>query len=198
MEKRKQEHNKRLLYLSGILAVVRVLISKHLNQEISPYDIIGNIGEAVSVTLLLGWLYRKYIWRFKFVKWESMPRLYKRYSGVLKSSYDGIERPISLEIKQTLLSAEVRLISDESRSDSVNTTIKEINGQNTLLYTYLNEPMSAHRDHSPIHYGTAKLSIISERELKALTIQIGRQPATCFSLHWRNKLNVCKHQRIRP
>ncbi len=166
MEKRKQEHNKRLLYLSGILAVVRVLISKHLNQEISPYDIIGNIGEAVSVTLLLGWLYRKYIWRFKFVKWESMPRLYKRYSGVLKSSYDGIERPISLEIKQTLLSVEVRLISDESRSDSVNTTIKEINGQNTLLYTYLNEPMSAHRDHSSIHYGTAKLSIISERELK--------------------------------
>lgn len=95
-----------------------------------------------------------------------MPRLYKRYSGVLKSSYDGIERPISLEIKQTLLSVEVRLISDESRSDSVNTTIKEINGQNTLLYTYLNEPMSAHRDHSSIHYGTAKLSIISERELK--------------------------------
>lgn len=166
MEKRRKKHNERLLYLSGILAVVRVLISKYLNQEISPYDIIGNIGEAVSVTLLFGWLYRKYIWRFKFVKWESMPRLYKRYSGVLKSSYDDIERPISLEIKQTLLSVEVRFISDESRSDSVNATIKEINGQNTLLYTYLNEPMSAHRDHSPIHYGTAKLSILSERELK--------------------------------
>lgn len=166
MEKRRQKHNERLMYLTGILVVVRVLISKSLNQEIGPYGIVSNIGEAVSATVFIGWLYCKYLWRCEFFKWESMPRLHKRYNGILKSSYDRIERKINLEIKQTLLSVEVKLISDESSSDSVNATISEIHGQKTLLYTYLNEPMSAHRHHSQIHYGTAKLSIISDRELR--------------------------------
>ncbi len=101
--------------------------------------------------------YEKKLWKYDpFVK---IPRLHKEYEGVFISSYDSKERKVTMTIKQSLLSVEVILKTDESKSKSLSASIDNILGESQLTYSYLNTPNASVRERSAIHYGTAMLCV---------------------------------------
>lgn len=147
-----------------ILFTLRCVISwESILKGISLYDLFGYAGEAISVAVIFAGVYEKVLWRIN--PFENTPKLAKRYIGSLKSSYDHIERDATLEIKQTLLSVHVTLITKESKSKSLSASVDEILGEMQLTYCYLNAPKSEYRDRSEIHYGTATLSITNPMTL---------------------------------
>lgn len=83
----------------------------------------------------------------------------KHYSGILKSSYDGVDRSATLDIWQTFLSIHIIMKRSESRSRSVSAFLDDIFGETQLTYCYLNEPRTEFRDRSKIHYETATLCV---------------------------------------
>lgn len=147
-----------------ILFTLRCAISwQSIINSVSIYDLFGYAGEAISVAVIFAGFYEKLLWRVN--PFEKTPKLAKRYKGTLKSSYDNIERTASLEIKQTLMSVHITLISNESKSKSLSASIDEILGEIQLTYCYLNTPKSEYRYRSEIHYGTATLSITNPATL---------------------------------
>jgi len=106
------------------------------------------------------------LWRWTPFINKLTPKLSKRYIGTLKSSYDGKDRTVTLEIKQTFLSVRVYIKTNESKSSSIIASIEEILGENQLVYCYLNKPKSEYRNRSEIHYGTAMLDIYDDGMLQ--------------------------------
>lgn len=152
------------VWCSVVLFVLRCMFSwKSVISGISAYELYGYAGEAIGVAVLITGLYEKFIWKYN--RFEKTPKLAKRYTGILKSSYDHIERNAILEIKQTLLTVHVTLITDESKSKSLSASIDEVLGEEQLTYCYLNTPKSEYRDRSEIHYGTAVLAVSNPKEI---------------------------------
>lgn len=124
----------------------------------------GYAGEAVGLATVIMAAYERWLWRIN--PFETTPALKKIYTGKIVSSYDNIERPIELYIKQSLLPVQITMVSAESRSNSLSASVTGINGENSLIYHYLNTPQSKYRDRSEVHYGTAVLTIIDGTMLK--------------------------------
>lgn len=137
---------------------------KSIVENISIYDLFGYAGEAVGLATVIMAAYERWLWRIN--PFETTPALKKIYTGKIVSSYDNIERPIELYIKQSLLSVQITMVSAESRSNSLSASVTGINGENSLIYHYLNTPQSKYRDRSEVHYGTAVLTIIDGTMLK--------------------------------
>lgn len=153
------------VWSSVILFVIRCIFSwASILEGVSAYDLFGYAGEAISVAVILSGAYERFLWKIN--PFESTPKLEKRYVGKLKSSYDHVERDASLEIKQTLLSVHVTLITNESKSKSLSASIDDILGEMQLTYCYLNTPKSEYRARSEIHYGTATLSVANPQILE--------------------------------
>ncbi len=125
----------------------------------------NEIKNAFSVCLatLLSITYERWLWKFNPL--ESTPVLSKKYTGSLISSYDNIERNAELEIRQTLLTIQIILITGESKSKSLSSTIDDVLGEKILTYCYLNTPNANVRDRSEIHYGTAMLCVDNPNKL---------------------------------
>lgn len=152
------------VWSSVVLFALRCMFSwESILKSLSAYDLFGYAGEAISVAVIFAGIYEKVLWRIN--PFENTPKLAKRYTGTLKSSYDHIERKASLEIRQTLLSVRVILITNESKSKSLSASIDEILGEMQLTYCYLNTPKSEYRYRSEIHYGTATLSLANPMTL---------------------------------
>ena len=146
-----------------IFVLLYILSWKFGAQIFSLYDTFGYAGEAIGLTTILMAIYEKWLWKYN--KFEDTPVLNKVYEGFILSNYDGIKRDAILEIKQTLLSVHITLISGESRSRSISSSIDTILGEKQLTYCYLNIPKSEFRNRSEIHYGTAMLNITSQGNL---------------------------------
>lgn len=149
---------KKAMWIAIILFVIRTALSwEELKAAASIYTVFGYAGEAIGVAVVLMVCYEKCLWRYDpFVK---TPYIAGEYTGTLISEYDRTERNGILKIKQTFLSVEVSLKTEESKSRSVSGTIEEILGKPELIYTYLNEPGSGVRERSAIHFGTAMIVI---------------------------------------
>jgi len=146
------------MWTAIILFVGRCAISwKVLIASPDVYTIFGFAGEVIGITAVIMGLYERWFWKYN--PFEKTPVLKKRYTGILKSSYDNTIRKASLEVKQTLLSVHVVFISGESKSKSISASIDEILGENQLTYCYLNTPKSEFRHRSEIHFGTALLCV---------------------------------------
>ena len=149
---------------------------KSIVENISIYDLFGYAGEAVGLATVIMAAYERWLWRIN--PFETTPALKKIYTGKIVSSYDNIERPIESYIKQSLLSVQITMVSAESRSNSLSASVTGINGENSLIYHYLNTPQSKYRDRSEVHYGTAVLTIIDGTCLRAGIIRIEKQMGT--------------------
>lgn len=130
----------------------------------SLYDLYGYAGEAIAFSAAVMLAYEKFLWRYN--PFEKTPVLKKKYKGTLLSTYDGVERETILEVKQTLLSINVVLITGESRSRSISSSIEKIQDEWQLTYCYLNVPNANVRNRSTIHYGTALLCIENPEEIQ--------------------------------
>jgi len=152
------------IWTAIILFGIRLFIEwKWFTLSFDLYSFWGYAGEAIGITSILTVAYEKWFWKYN--KFESTPVLKKKYVGTLLSSYDNIQRDVELKIQQTLLSIHVTLISGESQSRSISSSIDIILGVPQLTYCYLNTPKTEFRHRSEIHYGTAMLCINSTEKL---------------------------------
>jgi hypothetical protein len=70
-----------------------------------------------------------------------------------------------MEIKQTYLSINISIDTNESKSKSFIASIEKRGGEQQLTYCYLNTPIASVRDRSAIHYGTAKLCLDGPKKI---------------------------------
>lgn len=153
------------LWVAIIIFCLRCFFSgTKIISEFSMYDLYGYAGEAIAFSAFVMFMYEKWWWKYN--PFEETPVLKKKYKGTLLSTYDGIERNATLEIKQTLLSTTIICITGESRSNSIASSIKKLQGEWQLIYCYLNVPQANVRDRNAIHYGTALLCIENPEEIK--------------------------------
>ncbi|MCD8118695.1 MAG: hypothetical protein LUE29_04310 [Lachnospiraceae bacterium] len=159
-----KEYLKDCLWVATGLFVVRCLISwPELVSNLSAYTLFGFAGEAIGVTSIIMTIYERFLWKYNPL--SKVPKLKCNYEGVVCSTYDEIERKASIEIKQTLLTVHVTMVTAESKSKSITATIEEVLGEKQLIYSYLNTPESGYRKRSEIHYGTAMLCIDNPNEI---------------------------------
>ena len=131
------------------------------------YQLFGYATEAIGLSAVVCRVIEKLAWRWYPVNkmLGGVPILHGTYNITLKSNYktskfpDGVTKRGTVEFVQTLTDLSVKLKTDESQSISVNACLCDENGDRTLIYTYRNEPQSTVRDHSEIHYGTARFHL---------------------------------------
>lgn len=131
--------------------------------------VMQNISTAISTTTICMILYCNYLWRYMPKLVRKVPKLYGEWNGIIKSSYDGFDKTFEFKIiiKQTLLNIYIDLLTDESKSVSITgELIKDNKNDYILIYSYRNEPIESVKNRSQIHYGTAKLSVVNDGELK--------------------------------
>lgn len=160
MKERVKSFSVSFLWVALILAVIRCIIS----FPNTLYDVYGCIGEIISVTVFLAFLYEKWLWKYNPL--EKTPVLSKEYTGTIKSSDEDMEREASLQIKQTLFSTQILFTTVESKSKSISSSIDNILGEQQLTYCFLNTPKAEVRHRSGIHYGTAMLCVDNPKELR--------------------------------
>lgn len=123
---------------------------------------------AVLVCTVLLLLWDRWVWKWKLV--QAFPGVSRDLSGTWKARLESFwidpstgKRPapktVYLVVRQTSSTASVTLISDESKSKSSLARVVEENGSWLLHYVYTNEPRLELRGHSPIHHGSAVLTV---------------------------------------
>ena len=80
-----------------------------LITQFSLYDLYGYAGDAIAFSTVAMLAYEKWLWKYN--PFEETPVLKKKYIGTLLSTYDRREREATIEIRQTLLSINVVLIT---------------------------------------------------------------------------------------
>lgn len=165
MKKQQKKLQNICVWSAVALFALRCVVSwGNIIDGISLYELFGYASEAISVSVIFSAIYEKFLWRVN--PFEKTPKLEKRYIGILKSNYDYVERKATLEIKQSLLSIHVTLITKESKSKSLTASIDDILGEPQLTYCYLNTPKAEYRKRSEIHYGTATFSVVDSNRLE--------------------------------
>lgn len=156
--------NKSIWFTIAMFCLRCFLSGTKIITEFSMYDLYGYAGEAIAFSAFVMVLYEKWLWKYNPL--EGTPVLKKKYRGTLLSTYDGIEREATLEIKQTLLSINVVFTTGESKSKSISSSIEKIQDEWQLTYCYLNVPQASVRNRSAIHYGTALLCIENPEKIE--------------------------------
>lgn len=136
-------------------------------QNIAIGDVIGVLSMTVTLVTIYGFLFNRYMWHWCIFTWAQwfvkVPYLAGEWDGTLKYYWDGEwrEKPMTISIRQTFLHIQVFVKTDESWSKTIGGSfdVDEENGFNSLIYSYINTPDASVRERSPIHYGTAILSI---------------------------------------
>jgi len=135
------------------------------------------IPNVISINVFIWFVFIKWLWKLKIFRgWlVPFPNLSGKWKGQVipkninptaGKQYDPID--VDVIIRQTFLSMHVRILSEEMESNSYATSFKldaEAN-EKRLCYTYLSKPKANIRDRSPIHDGTAFLTIKGEKENK--------------------------------
>lgn len=119
---------------------------------------LDNLDATVSITLFVSFLYVEYLWKYNPI--EKTPKLYGKYEAIIKSTYDAKKRIIDINIKQNLISTRVYIHTKESNSESISSSLLQMQDYWQLIYTYQNIPNALERNHSEIHYGTCRFQIV--------------------------------------
>lgn len=124
------------------------------------YNVISYVGEAIAIGLIIVKVFDLWIWKWKIIqRIHRVPVLKKEYNGKLTSSFDNKNYKGALSINQTFTKLSIKFKSNESSSYSIVASIIDKNDTNQLIYTYQNDPKANIQKRSPIHYGTAILSV---------------------------------------
>ena len=155
-----------LIKLSGIIITFIFIIFYKFKIPKSVLDYWDLILESAGYSVFAIGIYERYLWKYNpFVK---MPRLKKKYTGVLSYNYEDRsgEKAVEIEIKQSFLSTDVKLKSDEISSKTITSNLVEENGGFVLYYTYITNPSSRYSEKNPIQIGTCKLWIDKNDSIK--------------------------------
>lgn len=155
-----------LIKLSGIIVLVIFIILYKLKMPESVLEYWDLILESTGYSVIAIVVYERYLWKYNpFVK---IPRLKKKYTGILSYNYKGRfgEKNVEIEIKQSFLSTDVKLKSDEISSKTITSDLVEENGEFVIYYTYITNPLSRCSDENPIQVGTCKLVIDNINDIR--------------------------------
>ena len=121
---------------------------------------------ALTFYAILTYLYSKYIWRLRIAKlrFSKTPDFGGRWRGYIKSSYDNLEREVSVTILQNWSNIVIKLETDGSSSFSVSASI-DVRPSEILSYEYLNEPSADSIESMHMHRGTCRLSLQQDRTI---------------------------------
>lgn len=157
---------KSLIKLSGIIIIFIFIILYNLKKPQSGWDYWDLTLESAGYSVTVIAIYERYLWKYNpFVK---IPRLKKKYIGVLNYNYKGEsgEKTVEIEIMQSFLYTDVKFKSDEINSKTITSDLVEENGGFVLYYTYITNPLSRYSEKNPIQIGTCKLQIDKNDTIK--------------------------------
>lgn len=132
-------------------------------------DGLSVIVDLLPLLLLLGVAFERRGWRAQWLhpRWVSTPVVIGTWRGTLThygEEAGPVEKVVYVTVRQTLTTASVRMLSDESTSEQVaGGPAKTESGYPALAYTYRNKPRIGLRHAtSNIHYGGAMIEIIGD------------------------------------
>lgn len=141
---------------------ISIVVSEKMFFQFA-YSIFGYAGEAIGFTVVFMACFNRWLWRWGPLNFLAggMPVLAKHYKGKIRFNWEDKdqERESEICIEQTFLNVIIKLGTNESSSNSITASIKEVNGSKLLIYTYINTPRAELQNRSEIHYGTAMLNI---------------------------------------
>lgn len=158
-------------WMTGLIFIAMVFIRKHYNP-IELETLVSDLGVSVTITSIALLVFEKWGWRVLAGKMGYPPYIEGLWKVALnyedKDTKEWKEKDVELDIKQSLTSAKFRLHTNESDSSSIcYAYISEgINSKHEFIYTFQSNPKPSCRDRSPIHYGTCKLDIIDDDNMK--------------------------------
>jgi hypothetical protein len=122
---------------------------------------------SVSVAVVIGTVYRTFLWRWRFVRWwTGKPLVDGTWRGTLLSSYVDIEDgetspiPVALLVTQNVSTFVVTLMTAESTSVSRGAELVRLADRRwSLTWHYENVPRPSLRGHSERHRGLAEAMI---------------------------------------
>jgi hypothetical protein len=158
-----------------VLATWVVLILVRVGSLSISVDAFKQIPDVVTIDVLISIAFIKWGWKWKILRgWlVSYPDLSGNWKGraVPKSineatgcPYDPVELDVS--IRQTFLATHIRVYSKEMESNSnvASFILDNESNEKRLCYTYTSIPKANIRDRSPIHNGSALLTIKGTKE----------------------------------
>ncbi len=164
-EKNKRFFKKAAITFGIILLIICLINMEDIRQNFSIFIGIGYITKAIGITSIIGFLYDKFIWKIDPTR--EYPVFRNAYEGIIKTNYEGkdLQIKIGVTIKQTFFSLKITLKTEESKSNAITYKFMEQNGEDVLIFTYLNIPKAEFREKSDIHYGTSVLTINNDKSL---------------------------------
>jgi hypothetical protein len=151
-------------WLVVILFVIRCFIC----EPISLYDYFGFAGEAIGIAIILMGLYERLLWKYNPL--EKIPKIKGEYSGYIEYCYNGnLDRKKAvIKISQSLLSTNVKIMTNEIVSNTIVSNMVYENGEYILYYIYITNPKSKYSKENPMQYGTCRLLMKSKTELQGI------------------------------
>lgn len=127
---------------------------------------LDSISYSITFSSLMTFIYEKYIWKVRlFNFFNNHPHIEGEYEAEINYLYKGGgKKEPTVNIKQTFLTVNVELKSDEMTSNSITGDIVEEDGKKILYYSYRTNPKAFFREDNPIKIGTARI-IIEKEEL---------------------------------
>lgn len=146
--------------LAIILPIINYIIFSIGISKITDISIYDSIGYAITLTLLEILIFKKWLWKLKFISnITGIKNIQGEWTGILHSNYDDKEHSIEkIIIKQSFNKYKIVMETEEYKSLSDINKIK-INDfdRMELQYLYKNEAPVNLRKKNPIHFGVAKL-----------------------------------------
>lgn len=146
--------------LAIILPIINYIIFSIGISKITDISIYDSIGYAITLTLLEILIFKKWLWKLKFISnITGIKNIQGEWTGILHSNYDDKEHSIEkIIIKQSFNKYKIVMETEESKSlsDINKIKIKDFDRME-LQYLYKNEAPVNLRKKNPIHFGVAKL-----------------------------------------
>lgn len=120
----------------------------------------GRLGIVSTVLIAAIVAFDQWLWRIPLVVrlLRTGPVLRGTWKGELLSTYDNQRRPVFLALRQSFTEIEVRMMTEESKSETTSCQLlRKPEGLAVLEYSYENIPRATVRDRSEVHFGSARL-----------------------------------------
>jgi len=139
---------------------------------------VGRLGIVSSVMVAAITVFNRWLWRLPPVVriLRTGPVLRGTWKGELISTHDNVRRTVYLAVRQTFAEIEVRMLTEESTSETSSCQLmRKAEGLSVLEYSYGNVPRATVRDRSEVHFGAARLECT------------GQQPTRIEGAYWTDR-----------
>lgn len=155
-----------LAKMAATVAIAVTAIAFLAAQDASLEGLASASSKGITISAIAVVVYERFLWRLN--PFEKRPRLLGRYDCVLEYSHDkgnGCKKTTAL-IKQTLLTTSISFCTDEITSNTKASELVDESGRYVLYYTYLTTPLMKYSRKNPIQYGTCRLEVMDDGELR--------------------------------